>query len=62
MEKKIIELTKIEDDNYFCLLCGSKNATMKMKINRIKQGDNITSFQVCDECLCQMQKDIENRK
>lgn len=62
MEKKIIELTKVEDNDHFCLLCGNKNATMKMKINRIRQGDNIVSFQVCDECLSQMQKDIENRK
>lgn len=62
MENKIIELTKIEDNDYLCLLCGRNNATMKMKINRIKQGDNVVSFQVCDECLCQMQKDIENRK
>lgn len=59
MENKIIELTKIKEEGYFCLICGCKNATMTMKINRQKQGDNITSFQVCDDCVEKMKKDIE---
>lgn len=62
MEKKIIELIKIADRDYNCILCCSNKATTKVKINRLVQDDSITSFHVCDECLCQMQKDIENRK
>ena len=59
MENKIIELKKIEGSGCFCLMCGFKNATMVMKINRLKQGDNVISFQLCDDCLAKMQKDIE---
>ena len=57
MAKKIIELVKHNDSK--CLLCCDKEATMKLKINRIKHNDSIISFDVCDECLAQMQKEIE---
>lgn len=40
-------------------MCGCKNATMVMKINRPKREDNIISFQVCNDCLAKMKKEIE---
>ena len=57
MTAKLINLTK-EDDGQ-CLLCCNKQATIKMGIRRSKYNDNVISFHVCDECLAQMQKDIE---
>lgn len=58
MEKKIIELTKI-NDGHDCLLCCAKEVTIKVNINRVKYDDNVISFEVCDECLAKMQRDIE---
>ena len=63
MEKKIIELEQIKVLDYkTCLLCCEKPATTKLTINRVKYDDTVTSFNVCDECVSKMQKDIENRK
>lgn len=62
MEKKIIELTNIVDDDYQCILCCNRYATTKVKICRLVDDGSLTAFHVCDECLVQMQKDIENRK
>lgn len=58
MEKKIIELTKI-DDGHQCLLCCKNEATVKFELNRVKYGDSVISFDICNQCLAQMQKDIE---
>lgn len=58
MERKIFELTKIDEDRT-CLICCRKPATIKMKINRLVLDDSVTSFAVCDDCLAKMQKDIE---
>lgn len=58
MEKKIIEITKV-NDGHQCLLCCNNEATMKFELNRVKYGDSVISFHICDECLAQMQKDIE---
>lgn len=58
MEKRIIELTKI-NDGCGCLTCGADKATIKVKIQRIKREDNITSFYICDECLVRMQQDVQ---
>ena len=57
MEKKIIELTKV---NYgdTCLLCCEKEAAATFKIGRVKYNDSVISFNVCDKCLSQMQQDI----
>ena len=57
MEKKIIELTKVNDGSK-CLLCCEREATVKVTINRVKYGDNVISFHVCDKCLSVMQEDI----
>lgn len=58
MEKKIIEITKV-NDGHQCLLCCNNEATMKFELNRVKYGDSVISFDICDECLARMQKDIE---
>lgn len=58
MEKKIIELTKV-NDGHQCLLCCKNEATMKFELNRVKYGDSVISLHICDECLARMQKDIE---
>lgn len=58
MEKKIIELTKV-NDGHQCLLCCKNEATMKFELNRVKYGDSVISFDICDGCLSRMQKDIE---
>lgn len=58
MERKIIELAK-NDNGYKCLICCAKQATIKIKINRLVCDDSVTSFHVCDECLAKMQKEIE---
>jgi hypothetical protein len=58
MEKKIINLTKYSD-GYECLLCCEREATVKVEVNRVKRGDNVIGFHVCDKCLAQMQEDIQ---
>lgn len=60
MTNKIINLTKAENDK--CLICCKNEATVHMMINRLKYNDNIISFDVCDKCLAQMQKDIETHE
>lgn len=57
-EKKIINLTKI-NEKCGCLLCCNNQAAIKVSINRPKYDDIVNSFYVCDECLAQMQRDIE---
>ena len=61
MEKKIIELTK-ETEGGTCLLCCEREATVKMKIRRVKYDDSVVGFHVCDKCLSQMQQDIQKSK
>ena len=58
MEKKIINLAK-ETNTGTCLLCCEREATVKVKINRVKYDDSIIGFHVCDKCLSQMQSDIQ---
>ena len=58
MEKRIIELTKI-NDGHQCLLCCEKEATVKVVINRAKYNDSVIGFDVCDQCLSRMQSDIQ---
>ena len=58
MEKKIINLTKINEE-YQCLLCCERVATIKVKIDRVKHNDNVICFDVCDKCLSKMQQDIQ---
>ena len=57
MEKKIIELTKVNDGSH-CLICCEREATVEVKINRVKYDDGVIGFNVCDVCLSQMQNDI----
>lgn len=58
MEKKIVELTKI-NDGHNCLLCCEREATVKVEINRVKYNDGVIGFDVCDVCLSKMQQDIQ---
>lgn len=58
MEKKIIEVTKMDTD-YKCILCCKNISTTRIRIKRLAYEDNIASFFVCDKCLAQMQKEIE---
>ena len=58
MEKKIIELTKIDYESQ-CLLCCENEATIKVNINRVKYDDGVIGFHVCDKCLAKMQQDIQ---
>ena len=58
MDKKIIEVTKVDVD-YKCIMCCKKESTTRIRIKRLAYEDNIASFFVCDECLAKMQKDIE---
>jgi hypothetical protein len=58
MENKIIELTQGQEGRH-CLTCGSDDGNIKIRIQRIKPVDCITSFHICDKCLAQMQKDIQ---
>lgn len=58
MENKIIEITKIDND-YKCLICCKNNATIKMRVNRLVNDDNVISFHVCNKCLTQIQKEIK---
>ena len=58
MEKKIINITKRNEEGV-CLLCCENKAALKMEINRVKYDDSVVSFYICDECLAKMQKDIK---
>lgn len=60
MEKRIVELKKIEPTGG-CLICCEKQATVNVRINRFPSymEDVVTSFHVCDECMAKMQRDIE---
>jgi hypothetical protein len=58
MEKKIIEVKKMDTD-YQCILCCENMSTTRIRIKRLAYEDNITSFFVCDECLAKMQREIE---
>ena len=58
MEKKIIELTQI-NDGHKCLLCCDKEATVHLEISRVKYNDGVIGFDVCDSCLSKMQQDIQ---
>lgn len=58
MEQRIIELTKV-NNGHQCLLCCKNDVTMKFELNRVKYGDSVISFDICDECFVQIQKDIE---
>lgn len=57
MEKKIVNLIK-NNDGGRCLTCGNKEATVKVRIQRINPEDNIISFHICDECVARMQQDV----
>ena len=57
MEKKIINLTKVNDGSK-CLLCCEREATVKMEINRVKYNEGVIGFHMCDECLAKAQQDI----
>lgn len=57
MDKKIIELTKMDND-YKCILCCERKSTTRIRIKRLAYEDNITSFFVCDKCLSQMKNEI----
>ena len=61
MENKIIELIKSKE-GYKCLICCGKPATIKMRINRLVLDDIVVTFNVCDECLAKMQKEIDTCK
>lgn len=58
MGKKIIELTKV-NEGHQCLLCCEREATVKVKINRVKYNEGVIGFDVCDVCLSKMQQDIQ---
>lgn len=58
MEKKIIELTKVDYEGK-CLLCCEREATLKLEIKRVKYGDSVIGFDVCDQCLAKAQQDIQ---
>lgn len=59
MEKKIIELTPVEQD-WTCLICCKKKATAKLTINRLLSYDDVViGFYICDECLAKAQQDIQ---
>ena len=58
MDKKTIEVTKVDVD-YICIMCCENEATTRIRIKRLAYEDNIASFFVCDECFAKMQKDIE---
>ena len=59
MEKKIIVVTKMDND-YKCILCCERKSTTRIRIQRLAYDDNIASFFVCDECLAKMQKEIKD--
>ena len=58
MERKIMNLSK-ETDGYDCIICCKDAATTKVEILRlVNYNDSLISFNVCDDCLAQMQQDI----
>ena len=58
MEKRIINLSKVKEE-YGCIICCKDAATTKMEILRlVNYDDSLISFNVCDDCLAQMQQDI----
>ena len=59
MEKKIIVVTKMDND-YKCILCCDRKSSTRIRIQRLAYDDNIASFFVCDECLAKMQKEIKD--
>lgn len=59
MEKKIIELINV-NEGHQCLICCQREATMKLRINRLlSYDDSVISFHICDQCLSKMQQDIQ---
>jgi hypothetical protein len=58
MERKIIHLED-SNDNHQCIICCKRNATTRVKIQRLAYDDSIINFYVCGSCLSKMQKDIE---
>ena len=58
MEKKIVEVKKVDTD-YKCILCCEKPSSTRIRIQRLAYEDNIASFYICDECLAKMQREIE---
>ena len=58
MEKRIIELTKINDGHQF-LFFFFREATVKVVINLAKYNDSVIGFDVCNQCLSRMQSDIQ---
>jgi CRISPR/Cas system-associated endoribonuclease Cas2 len=60
MEKKIINLTKAKED-YGCIICCNNHATTRVEILRLikAKNDSLIIFNVCDNCLAQMQGDIQ---
>lgn len=58
MDNKIIELTKRKND-HLCLICCKKQAAFKFKVVRPAHDDIVMSFHVCNDCLVQMQNDIQ---
>ena len=59
MEKKIINLSETKEE-YGCIICCKDAATTKVEILRLTnyKNDSLISFNVCDDCLAQMQQDI----
>lgn len=43
-----------------CLICGDRQPghLQRMSINRTKNGDNVATFTICDECLAHMGSEI----
>ena len=58
MERKIIHLED-SNDNHQCIICCQRNATTRVKIQRLAYDDSLIIFHVCNGCLFKMQKDIE---
>ena len=60
MEKKIINLSKANED-YGCIICCKGHATTKVEILRKVnlKNDSLISFNVCDDYLSKMQQDIQ---
>lgn len=59
MEKKIINLTKVNDGRQ-CLICCKREATVEFRIDRLlSYDDSVISFHICDQCLSKMQEDIQ---
>ena len=59
MEKRIINLSKVKEE-YGCIICCKEAATTKVEILRKVnlKNDSLISFNVCDNCLAQMQQDV----